>query len=115
PHWHERRGGLIRRGLKRALGSNLVIDGEGPVAGFRSQWLNQWRTVVVHNVRVPGITLVPDGVWAHLAGDYGAVGGISVAVEDVNGRAVAVAAAGIDRDGRTVVEGYELADRRMAW
>ena len=115
PHWHERRGQLIARALKRALASNQLIDGEDPVAGFRSQWLNQWPTVVTHNVRVPGITLVPDGVWAHLAGDSDAVGGISFAVEDVNGRAVAVAAAGVDRDERTVVEAYELPDRRAAW
>ena len=115
PHWHPRRGELIGRALRRALASHALIDGEDPVAGFRSQWLNQWPTVVTHNVRVPGVTLVPDGVWAHLVGDADAVGGISFAVEDVNGRAVAVAAAGIDRDGRTVVEAYELPDRRTAW
>jgi hypothetical protein len=115
PHWHDRREQLIARALKRALTAHQLIDGEDPVAGFRSQWLNQWPTVVVHNVRVPGVTLVPDGVWAHLAGDSDALGGICFAVEDVNGRAVAVAAAGIDVDGRTVVEAYEVADRRLAW
>jgi hypothetical protein len=115
PHWHPKREALIARALARALAAHSLIDGEDPVAGFRSQWLNQWPTVVVRNVRVPGITLVPDGVWEHLAGDSDAVGGISFAVEDVNGRAVAVAAAGIDRDERTVVEAYELPDRRTAW
>lgn len=115
PHWHARREALIARALKRALESRTLIDGEDPVAGFRSQWLNQWPTVVTKNVRTPGVTLVPDGVWAHLAGDSDAVGPISFAVEDVNGRAVAVAAAGVDLDGKTVVEGYEIADRRTAW
>ena len=115
PHWHARREALVERSLQRALAAHSLVDGQDPVAGFRSEWLNQWPTVVVHNVRVPGITLVPDGVWDHLSGDSDAVGGICFAVEDVNGRAVAVAAAGIDRDGKTVVEAYEIADRRTAW
>jgi hypothetical protein len=115
PHWHDRREALIVRAHLRALTSTQLVGGEDPVAGFRSQWLNQWPTKTTRDALVKGDRLVPDGVWAGLAGEGDAAGGISFAVEDVNGRAVAVAAAGITDDGRTVVEAYELTDRRMAW
>ena len=115
PYWHAKREALIARALKRALTTTTLVDGEDPVAGFRTQWLNQWPSVVTKNVRVPGISLTPDGVWDRLAGSGDAVGRISFAVEDVNGRAVAVAAAGRMLDGRIVVEAYELGDRRLAW
>jgi hypothetical protein len=115
PHWHDQREALIMRAHRRALTSTQLVDGEDPVAGFRSQWLNQWPVTTTRDALIRGDRLVPDGVWAGLAGDGDAVGGISFAVEDVNGRAVAVAAAGITEEGRTVVEAYELTDRRLAW
>ncbi len=115
PHWHPRREALIRRALNRALAAPNVVDGMDPVAGFRAHWLNQWPSKSVRHVRVPGLSLVPDGVWPALAGDADAEGPISFAVEDLFGRAVAVAAAGKTADGRTVLEAYELGDRRVAW
>jgi hypothetical protein len=97
------------------MASTDLVDGMDPVAGFRAHWLNMWPSRAVKHVRVPGISLVPDGVWDSIAGQADAVGAISFAVEDLHGRAVGVAAAGITADGRTVVEGYELGDRRTAW
>jgi hypothetical protein len=115
PHWTKQREDLIRRALVRALAADTLVDGMDPVAGFRAHWLNAWPSKSVKHVRVPGIQLVADGVWESLSGQADAVGPISFAVEDLHGRAVGVAAAGITEDGRTVVEGYELGDRRTAW
>jgi hypothetical protein len=85
------------------------------VAFFRSQYLNQWPAKAAKSLTRPGLPLLPEGIWAELAGDADTPDGITFAVEDMAGRGVAVAAAGRALDGRLVVQAFELGDRLVAF
>jgi hypothetical protein len=113
PRWTSKRERMIERELSRALAGRN--PGEDPLSFFRSQYLNQWPTRATAGAVIPGIPFLPESVWASLAGDAEIVGAIVFAVEDIAGRAAAVAAAGRAADGRIVLECYEVADRSSAF
>jgi hypothetical protein len=104
---------MIARELARALAGRN--PGEDPLSFFRSQYLNAWPSRATAGAIRPGLPFLPESVWASLAGDAEIVGPIVFAVEDVAGRAAAVAAAGRTEDGKIVVECYEVADRVSAF
>jgi hypothetical protein len=113
PRWTAKREELIGRELARALAGRN--PGEDPLSFFRSQYLNQWPSRATAGSVLPGLPFLPEGVWPSLAGDGELVGPIVFAVEDVAGRAAAVAAAGRTEAGKILVECYEVADRVSAF
>jgi hypothetical protein len=112
PRWSKKRRTFVDRELYRALNDRNSID---PLAHFRSQYLNTWPTRVALKTPVPGLPLLPEGLWPELVGDAELVGPVVFALDDIGGRAVATSAAGRDEHGNIVVEAYETADRHTAF
>jgi hypothetical protein len=109
--WSPRRERTIRAQLAAAQAGTLRAEDEpDPVESFKAQWLNQWPRRLTED---DGKTepLLPPGLWAGLAQEgLAAQGPLFVAVEDLFGRAAAVAAARKLDDGRLEVEAWHLAD-----
>src|SRR5262245_29011328 len=90
PHWTAGRQRLIRRRLEAMRkGEQGDQDDPDPVESFRSQWLNQWP-IRRHDPDARSEPLLPDGLWAELAGPLASVGPVWVALEDDYGLGAAV-------------------------
>jgi hypothetical protein len=106
PYWSHKRDKHVEKRLQGALsGESDDVDEPDPIVSFRTQWLNQWPSKRLGNVK--GDPLVDSDDWAALAGV--AVDNrerIYVAVEDFGGLGAAVAAVCEQPDGRYGVDGW---------
>jgi hypothetical protein len=106
PQWTEYREDLIGERLEGALsGESVDVDEPDPIMSMRTQWLNQWPSKRLGNVK--GDPLVDLDVWAGCAGDLvDNPDRLWVAVEDHSGFGCAVAVVCEQPDGRFGVDGW---------